>query len=298
MTPRWPPLPRRLPRTLAPLRWETCHSYLGRLAAANRLSLNDIDQIADIGDDDPASLDRLAALTSHPAAVLLHALPELRHHAAATSILANGCFPIPETFINDIRPPCRRCAAAMGADPSIARVWATHDANVCIQHRLWIGEGNDYPHQQPDLGLCPDIVHAQIRHLRILRRHGRAATRAAFRTAAGLWPDLITTGGYSERVGIRIARLHPPNGASDAAEARTQAASYPETVAFSAILASPHWRAIATSRAPADSQRFHREFRRRVAPEYHQHQYPRFLFWLRRDLEWHPGQIDETSPDT
>lgn len=61
--------------------------------------------------------------------------------------------------------------------------------------------------------------------------------------------------------------------------------TYPETVALTAILASPGWRTIALSRKPADNQRFHHEFRRRVSPGHSDNGYPRLLYWIRRDLE-------------
>jgi hypothetical protein len=298
MTPRQTPLPQPLPRRVVPLRHETCDSYLARLAAANRVDVNDLDELADLDDDDPASLERLAALTGHPAPALLHALPELRHHPAIdTSALPGGACPTPKNFINDIRPPCRRCAATACADPRLARVWATHDVNVCLRHRLWIGQGTGHPRHQIDLGPHPDIMHAQIRHRRILRRHGRPATSAAFRHAYSMWASLTTTGSYAQQRDTRSARVRSgTNGTSDAEEAITEAVLYPETVAFTAMLASPYWLSIVLSRTRAGNQRFHNEFRRRVAPGHHEQLYPRLLFWLRRDIEWHPDEFHETGP--
>jgi TniQ len=297
MTPRWPPLPRRLPRTLAPLRHETYASYLSRLAAANRVSFDDLDEIAHLDDDDPATVDQLAALTGHPASALLHAIPELFHHRAIdTTALASGC-PTPKQFINDIRPPCRRCAAASGADPDIARVWATHDVNICVRHRLWIGDGNDQPAHQLDLRPCPDIVQAQIRHQRILRSRGRPAARAAFHAAHGLWANMSAAPGYTRQRDARTPCVCAQASATTAEEAVNNAATYPETVAFTAILASPCWRAIALSRKPADNCRFHHEFSHRVAPGHHENGYPRLLFWLRKDLERERDRdTDDTGP--
>jgi len=293
MTPRWPPLPRRLPRTPAPLRHETYESYLARLAAANSLSFDDLDEIAHLYDDDPAGLDQLTALTGYPAAALLHAIPALFHHQAAGTTALDGTSPTPREFINDIRPPCRRCAASAGADPGTARVWAAHDACVCVRHQLWIGEGNDQPSHQLDLGSHPDIVHAQIRHQRIVRSRGRPAARDAFNAARGLWLTMSTTPGYSSQREARTARVRAQ---ASAEEAVSNAVTYPETVAFTAILASPHWRAIVLSRKPADNQRFHHEFRRRVATGHQENGYPRSLFWIRRDLERARAGTDDTGP--
>lgn len=295
MTPRWPPLPQRLPRTPAPLRHETYASYLSRLAVANRVSFDDLDEAAASGDDDPAILDRLAALTGHPAAALLRAIPELFHHQAIDTTALAGACPTPKEFINDIRPPCRRCATGGGADPDIARVWATHDVNICLMHRLWIGDGNDEPCHQLELRSHPDIVHAQIRHQRIVRSRGRVATRAAFHAARGLWTSMSTMPGYTGQRDARTARLCAQ--ASTAEEAVLNAVTYPETVAVTAMLASPYWRAIAVSRKPADNQRFHREFGSRVVTGHHKDGYPRLLYWLRRDFEHERNRdTDETGP--
>jgi len=294
MTPRWPLPPPRLPRTLPPLRWETRSSYLARLAAANHISADDLDALASPGDS-TSELEHLAALTGHPATTLLHALPELRHYQPGAGAAAQGAsaYPIPETFLNDIRPPCWRCTAASGAEPGIAEVWATHDVNVCLHHQLWIGNGTSHWHDQASLSPCPDILHAQIRHHRIVRQRGRPASRAAFHTAQGIWAALATTPGYTAN---RDARLHPAAGDTEPGAAISEAAAYPETVALTAMLASPYWRTIVLSRKTADCQQFHHEFRRRVAPGHHPDRYPQLLFWLRRDLEWHPGHPDETGP--
>lgn len=295
MTIRWPPLPRRLPRVLAPLRHETYDSYLARLAAANHISFDALDEVAHLDDEDPATADQLAALTGYPASALVLAIPELFHHKAIdTTTLTNAC-PTPRQFINDIRPPCRRCAAVGGADPDIAQVWATHDVSICPQHRLWIGDGNDQPARQLDLRPCPDIIQAQIRHHRIVRSRGRAEARAAFHAAWGVWASMSTDPGYSAQRDARSTRISPQASAPTAEEAVGSAATYPETVAFTAILASPCWRAIILSRRPADNHRFHHEFSRRVAAGHHQNGYPRLLFWLRKDLE-HERDIDDTGP--
>jgi hypothetical protein len=296
MTPRWPPLPRRLPRTAPPLRWETYDSYLGRLAAANRVSFDDLDEIAHHYHDDPAVLGQLAALTGYPADALRHAIPELFHHQALGATGLRGRCPAPREFINDIRPPCQHCAAAAGADPHIARIWATHDANICLRHHRWTGDGNDEPGHQLDLRPHPDIVHAQIRHQRIVRRYGRPATRSAFHCARGLWIHMSTTPGYTQQRQARTARLRDQTGAATTEETAANAAAYPETVAFTALLASPYWRAIILARKPASNQRFHREFRRRLAPGHHENGYPRLLFWIRRDLERDRTATDDTGP--
>jgi hypothetical protein len=129
-----------------------------------------------------------------------------------------------------------------------------------------------------------------------LRRYGRSATRSAFHCARGLWIIMSTTAGYTQQRQARTAHLRAQADAAAAEEAVTGALTYPETVAFTAILASPHWRAIILSRKPASNQRFHREFRRRLAPGHHENGYPRLLFWIRRDLERDRTATDDTGP--
>jgi hypothetical protein len=64
---------------------------------------------------------------------------------------------------------------------------------VCTRHRYWIGPPDA---RQPATPLSPglaDIVQAQWRHLRLLRRHGTAATYDAvltgFLICGHLWTD-------------------------------------------------------------------------------------------------------------
>jgi hypothetical protein len=206
---RWPLLPRALPRTVTPIQHETYSSYLARLAAANTLDLSAVDALAGYDESDPDCLTRLAALSAQPVSVLLRAMPELRHHQDINTVgLADDGCPTPQTFVNDIRPACRRCAAVAGAAPGTVSVWVTHDRNVCLRHRLWIGVGVEHPDQQIELRGLPDIVHAQIRHRRLLRHRGRDETRAAFDIAEGWWPAITGQPGYTHHRDARLAHAH------------------------------------------------------------------------------------------
>jgi len=149
---------------------------------------------------------------------------------------------------------------------------------------------------QLDLRPCPDIVHAQIRHQRILRSRGRPAARSAFLAARGLWAYMSTAPGYTWQRDARTARISAQARVITAEEAAGSAVTYPETVALTAILASPAWRTIALSRKPADSRRFHHELRRRVTTSHTDSSYPRLLFWIRRDLECSRYETDDTGP--
>ncbi|MEU2133589.1 hypothetical protein [Streptomyces sp. NPDC018352] len=53
-----------------------------------------------------------------------------------------------------------------------AQVWAPIHGNVCIRHKLWIGQHVHAPEQQLDLSRAPDVVRAQQRYWRLRRHHG------------------------------------------------------------------------------------------------------------------------------
>jgi hypothetical protein len=296
---RWPPLPRALPRTVTAIQHETYGSYTARLAAANAVDLSVVHALAGYDESDPDCLARLAALSAQPPSVLLRAIPELRHHQDInTADLAEDGCPTPQTFINDIRPACHRCAAVAGAAPGTVSVWATHDRNVCLRHRLWIGAGVDHPDQQIELRSLPDIVHAQIRHRRLLRHRGRDQTREAFEVAEGWWHAITGQPGYTHHREARLAHAHA-TGIDPTGHARAalhHAVDYPEVVAFTALLASPYWKNVLNTRKPADYQRLHTELCRRVAARHYEHANPRLLSFLSRDLERSARQHTEIDP--
>lgn len=53
--------------------------------------------------------------------------------------------------------------------------FAHHDF-VCTRHRIWIGPPDQVDHPKPSLVALPEVVAAQHRHRRLLRRLGPAAT--------------------------------------------------------------------------------------------------------------------------
>jgi hypothetical protein len=284
---------------VTPIRHETYDSYLARLAAANHVELDLLDALAGHDEADPDCLTRLAALSGQPTGVLLRAIPELRHHQDINTahLAGDGC-PTPQPFINDIRPACRHCTTVAGAAPGTVAVWATHERNVCLHHQLWIGAGVEHPDQQIDLRALPDVVHAQIRHRRLLRRRGRDSVQEAFGVAEGWWPAILGEPGYSHHRDVRLTRAHVAglDAAGHAWQALAQAIDYPEVVAFTAVLASPYWRSVLNTRNPADYQRLHTELCRRVGARHHEHANPRQLSYLRRDLDNAAHRRAETDP--
>ena len=180
----------------------------------------------------------------------------------------------------------RRLPALRGGPP-VTR-WALHDDVVCGRHRRWISKY----HAQPDLTAQPEILHAHRRHRRLIRRHGRdPVMRALPRRPAHL-----------HRLAPRRAprpRLRPPHGdlprprlattATTGRPSTSDAATYPQSVALTRLLASPYWRERILGNDWAGHDEFTAELRRTVAPGYTWDYRPRTRWRRDRDdplLEW------------
>src|SRR5262249_57767694 len=113
--------------------------------------------------------DRPAAAPARPAEHLGLALPELRHPE-----------PDWQAWRYQPQPRCPRCDARHDGGP-VTRL-LPHHRYVCTRHWYWIGPPDA---GQPATPLGPelaDIIQAQWRHLRLLRRYGSAATYDAVLT--------------------------------------------------------------------------------------------------------------------
>ena len=283
-----PDVPRPLPRHVKPLRDEEMSSYISRLAAANHLPFGIVLDLfwqhrPDTDADPFAHVRWFAAITGLDPATALMALPELRTGRPAPGRpLPTAGRPIPHLARRV--PPCRYCAAAHGAGLDAgteARIWASAENNVCRAHQTWTGPGASAYERQPGLRACPAITAAQTRLYRLVRRHGRRETFGAFLDAREIWTTLEWLHGYTTERDQRIRRLTGTSPVDlDYDGPLHHAAIYPETVALTAILASPRWRKTALARAPADREPFHTEFTRRVTPC---HPQPELLLQLVRE---------------
>ncbi len=260
-------LPRCLPIAVPPARHETIASYLARLANLHGL---DGDELwIQVTRPEPtlsrrtADPDKLAALTGRPVRDLAGALIELREPAPNWRMLRN-------------RPQigCPRCNARHLGGP-VFRV-LPHHRYVCTEHQQWIGPP-DVDHPSPSLRDHPDIVRAQRCHLRLLRRHGWAATYDAVLTAfmicGHLWQTPAIVGQPNLAYLAWDERSHQliPDGLEDTefSASRIFAAVYPEAVNLAVVFASPTWRRLAASREPSDRRRVVTEIRCRIgAPNY------------------------------
>lgn len=264
--------PRRpLPLTCRPAPDETTGSYLLRLAAANRVTSPDLIGYLTGGASQSiarVTLAALAAASGQPLLVLAYALPELRSQYPGQHAMALRGRTLPGKP-NTVRPACRRCTATRTSAGRID-MWCRHEHNVCLRHLLWTGPGAGDPCDQVDLAAHPDIVHAQVRHRRLIGEHGHGIVRTAYRTACEIWETLTYRGWGLPAAVTRDMRLPGGFGHQDwPADPRDpvhQAATYPEVITLTGMLASQQWRPFAMSASAADHDRFRAEFQRRLPP--------------------------------
>ncbi|MDT0468171.1 MULTISPECIES: TniQ family protein [Streptomyces] len=229
----------RLPDPVPPAQHEIAASYIGRLARLHGLSVNALwryvtEREASGGMRRVVIPERLAAVTGRTVHALAGALPELRT-------------PQPDwaMFRHQPQRGCRHCDAKHPGGEVIRIL--PHHRYVCTRHRLWLCPSDVDGHTTP-LDALPEIVQAQRRHLRILRRHGWVVTYDAVLTAilicGQLWSLPENKNGEARHDWVRRASiLIPPDTAESAfSVARLCAVVYPEAVALASLFASPYWR--------------------------------------------------------
>jgi hypothetical protein len=185
----------------------------------------------------PVSTAALAALAGLPEQALLRAVPEFASPAQlAGSPWALGR-PRPGAAAQALA--CARCAAARGAQ-RIAR-WHTHEDVVCLRHQVWTHTTYHGPGTQLDLRDHPEVIAANRRHRRLVRRLGRQAVHAAFEDARRIcaqWhadrSKLLP--GLEERLDSLGCRHRLLEG-----DPAGEAALYPHAVALARLLGAPAW---------------------------------------------------------
>ena len=232
-------LPSRLPDPVPPARHEIAASYISRLATLHGLGISTL--WTQTTTREPSGRmrrivvpERLAALTGRTVHELAGALPELRD-------------PQPDwaMFRHQPQPGCRYCDAKHPGG-EVTRI-LPHHRYVCTRHQIWICPSDADGHTTR-LDALPEIVQAQRRHLRILRRHGWAITYDAVLTAmlicGQLWSLPESENGEARHDWVRRANILIPPGTAEAtfSVARLCAAVYPEAVALAPLFASPYWR--------------------------------------------------------
>lgn len=134
------------------------------------------------------------------------------------------------------------------------------DQRVCLRHRRWLGGLTDPATDQHDLTALPEIVAAQRRHYRLIRRHGAEAGRNAIYWATHIidrWRDQEQ---LVERQRNRIdARLNSRGTSAADRHAHAALVNYQAVVTLATVLAEPRWTAIASADHRADRLLFERE---------------------------------------
>lgn len=252
-------LTRPLPRPLPPFPHESEQSYLERLGATNGIRAERVLAQSSWLESRQDYIERLAIVSGQSRETLLHAIPQLGQEH--WPFLADR----PDFSVN---APCRLCVARRtGSYSHFSRVsvWSSrfHD-QVCLRHKIWTGRSAENYIQQVDVTDLPDVIQAQRRHYRLLRRHGHVVLSACFEHCSDLW-DAVVRRGY--RPSDRRRRLdalgisHP-----EIWDPRRYIAVYPEVVAATALYASPHWRKLARSE-DSGYLRFRAEFIRQLPQE-------------------------------
>ncbi len=254
---------RPLPRTVAPVADETLQSYLWRLARANRLDdtalrkhlTGKISKFATI------SSGTLALVSGQPEHVLRWALPEL---AQPGDPQLPGRVP-PGT---GGRLACSWCALVRRHHADVAWCWNDHDHVVCHRHRRWIGDGNDQPDSgQPDLTDQPDILQANRRHHRLVRRVGRYRATIAYQQARTICSRWHRNDDHDDDFQRLMLRFHGPHWQVSRSHPTLFAARYPQIVALTTLLASAYWQSAAQRQWP-EPTKFINQVRRDIAPHY------------------------------
>ncbi|MFE3416031.1 Mu transposase C-terminal domain-containing protein [Streptomyces mirabilis] len=133
-----------------------------------------------------------------------------------------------------------------------------------------LDRASDGPDHEPgfDLADLPEIVAAQQRHYRLLRRHGPHVLNPCYAQCSLFWHVLMQHGYKISERPQRLVRLQPrPARSVRPWDPKRYAAVYPEIVTTMALYASPHWRRLAMSSNEEDFWAFHTEFTRRLPNE-------------------------------
>jgi hypothetical protein len=227
-----------LPRPVTPITGEALISYLTRLARANHLTLTEVLAVlpswfsTKISNRDdraqhhmliPAAagaLRALARLTGATPGSLARALPAFGTAGPHNPVRATTA--------------CRRCAARRGICRPVPVHLPAH-YKVCTRHGIWLSDA-DQPHL--DLAACPEIITAQHRASRLLRRYTPQELMLAYQAAARAippWPPSPAAIPHHWR--HRLLTLQTANhryGTPTDLDAYMHAAIYPDAIAHAA----------------------------------------------------------------
>ncbi len=249
----WPKRPARLPlrpRTrrccpdkVTPVTGETLISYLTRLATANHLTTSEVLAVLPTwlttkinNPDERAQHHMLAPATTDA----LHALARLTGTSPAGLARALPAFGTSDTH-GPVRATtaCHRCTARRGIlQPVPVHLPAHH--KVCTRHGIWLSDAG-LPHL--DLAACPEIITAQHRANRLLRRHTPQRLLLTYQAAAESIPPWPTSpAAIPLHWRHRLLTLQTTNhryGTPTDHDAYIHAAIYPDAITLAAAELNP-----------------------------------------------------------
>lgn len=253
-----------LPRPVKPLRNETLDSYLDRLAAANRLHPDALRSYISGSSRKtaPIALERLSLVCAQHRSVLQRALPDLSDDAQEERTQFRRR---PSNRLL-VRRACRACAATHGA-LTPARCYLDWEDVVCLRHRRWRGDSHTAMDQQPSLAHQPEILYANRLHRKLIRRRGRAVAEAAYYEANRICEDWRQRFDRNEHFQRLMSGFHGPAWHVLEIDPTVEAATYPQVITITRLLASPEWRELPFG-STDDLARFEAEVRRTAAPRF------------------------------
>ncbi|MFJ9364431.1 TniQ family protein [Nocardia sp. NPDC101769] len=227
-----------LPRPVAPITGESLSSYLSRLARTNHLTLAEVLAVlpswfsTKINNPDELSQHHMLAPATTDALSALARLGRTTPQHLAGALPAFGARhtrgPVRATTA------CRCCTARRGITEPVPVHLPVH-LKVCTRHGIWLSDTG-----QPNLDVtaCPEIIAAQYRANRLLRRYTPQQLVLAHETALAaipLWPAASAAIPLHWRHRLLTLQTINHNRHHDIGtdhDAYTRAAKYPDAIAL------------------------------------------------------------------
>lgn len=244
--------PSRLPLVCRPFHRETTRSYIARLACANRLAPGGLQRYLSASDRSifPTSSGRLSAVTGISQANLLLALPDLEQR-------------YPKEPLRHQRRACVSCQRIRGSTEPIT-CWLPQEQMACVQHFRWLEAGK--AREQPSLVGQPSIVRANLQHRRLVRRLGRHDVELGYESATRIVVKWHRKRWFDEDFQRLMASFRSDWTSVWLNDPYAQASRYPQVIALTRLIATPHWRSLAIH--DEGRARFFDELVHTVAPSY------------------------------
>jgi hypothetical protein len=232
-----------LPRTVTPVTGEALISYLTRLATANHLTTREVLAVlpawftTKTGNPDERAQHHMLAPATTGA---LHALARLTSATPACLARALPAFGNPDTH-GPVRATtaCHRCTARRGILQPVPVHLPAH-RKLCTRHGIWLSDAGQ---AHLDLAACPEIITAQHRANRLLRRHTPQQLLLAHQAATKsipAWPTSPAVIPLHWR--HRLLRLQTANhsyGTPTDHDDYIHAAIYPDAITLAAAVLDP-----------------------------------------------------------